>query len=131
MVRWIFVSEESSMFKILLVDHQTNTRESYRVGLEGAGFAVATASGGVEAIRLLREWNPDLAVLDVRLGDESGLDLLRHMLEIRPSLSTILMSAFPGYRDDFASWLADAFIDKAPDATYLTSKVRELLAPVA
>jgi len=119
------------MFKILLVDHQTHTRERYREDLERAGFAVATAGRGAEAIRLLGEWVPDLAVLDVRLGDESGLDLLRHMLEIRPSLSTILMSAFPGYRDDFVSWLADAFIDKAPDATVLTSKVRELLAPVA
>ena len=119
------------MFKILLVDHQPNTRDRYRAELEHAGFQVAVADGSAEAIRLLEEWEPDLAVLDVRLGEESGLDLLRHMLEIRHSLNTILVSSYPGYRDDFASWLADAFIDKTPDPRNLTSKVRELLVPAA
>ena len=69
-----------------------------------------------------------LAVLDVRLGRESGLDLLRHVLEVRRTLATILVSANPGYRDDFAAWLADAFLDKTHDPLPLTVKVGELLA---
>jgi DNA-binding response OmpR family regulator len=119
------------MFKILVVDREPDTRERYRTGLEAAGYTVATATESAEALRLVSEWEPDLAVLDVRLGPESGLDLLRHVLELRHSLATILVSANPGYRDDFASWLADAFLDKSPDPTDLTSKVRELLVPAA
>jgi len=119
------------MFKILLVDHDRNTREGYRAYLEGAGFTVTTASNGADAMKLVTEWKPDLAVLDVRLGEESGLDLLRHVLEVRHSMVTVLMSEYPGYRDDFVSWLADAFIDKSPDPSVLGTKVRELLVPVA
>ena len=119
------------MFKILLVDREQETRERYCSELRHAGFIVATATHSSEALRLVQEWSPDLAVLDVRLGEESGLDLLRHMLEVRHSLATILVSASPGYRDDFSSWLADAFIDKTLDASVLASKVHELLVPAA
>jgi DNA-binding NtrC family response regulator len=67
------------------------------------------------------------------LGAESGLDLLRHLLELRRSLTTILVSAYPGYRDDFTAWLADAFLNKSPDLEELKSKIHELLptAPAA
>jgi len=119
------------MFKILLVDRDRTTREGYRSALEGAGFTVSTATNSADALKLVTEWKPDLAVLDVRLGEESGLDLLRHVLEVRHSLTTILVSENPGYRDDFVSWLADAFIDKTPNPSNLTSKVRELLVPAA
>jgi DNA-binding response OmpR family regulator len=119
------------MFKILVVDGEPETREAYRAGLAAAGYTVETASDSAGALRLVQDWEPDLAVLDVKLGRESGLDLLRHALELRRSLATILVSAYPGYRDDFTTWLADAFIDKSRDADVLTSKVRELLAPTA
>jgi DNA-binding response OmpR family regulator len=119
------------MYKILVVDRDAKTREGYRSGLVSAGFTVCTATTRAEALKLVTEWKPDLAVLDVRLGEESGLDLLRQVLDVRQSLTTILVSESPGYRDDFVSWLADAFIDKTPDPSSLTSKVRELLVPAA
>jgi len=116
-----------SMPKILVVDHDTETREQFRRELEADGFDVRTATESTTATQLVQEWDPQLAVLDVRLGDESGLDLLRHLLEMRRSLSTILVSAYPGYRDDFAAWLADAFLDKYGDVAVLKDKVHELL----
>lgn len=116
------------MFRILIVDREPETRERVRADLVAGGYLVRTATDSSEALRLVREWNPDLAILDVRLGPESGLDLLRHVLELRRDLSTILVSAFPGYRDDFTAWLADAFLDKSVDPAPVTAKVREILA---
>jgi CheY-like chemotaxis protein len=117
------------MQRILLIDAEAATRELYRSQLEVDGFEVATATNHAEALRLATSWEPDLAVVDVRPGPEFGLDLLRHLVESRRSLRTILVSRYPGYRDDFASWLADAFLDKREgDATELKDRVHELLA---
>jgi len=119
------------MFKILLVDGEPESRESYRAGLAAAGYAVETATDSSAALQLVQDWQPDLAVLDVQLGQESGLDLLRHVLEVDRTLATILLSAYPGYRDDFVAWLADAFLDKTRDPEALNSKVHELLTNAA
>jgi DNA-binding response OmpR family regulator len=119
--------------RILIIDCEPESRERVREQLLADGFEVRTATDGESAIRLVEEWDPQLAVLDVRLGAESGLDLLRHLLELRRSLTTILVSAYPGYRDDFTAWLADAFLNKSPDLEELKSKIHELLptAPAA
>jgi CheY-like chemotaxis protein len=117
------------MQRILLVDSEAASRDLYRSALEVDGFEVATAGDHAEALRLARSWKPDLAVLDVRPGPEFGLDLLRHLVESQRSLRTILVTRYPGYRDDFASWLADAFLDKREDdASELKNRVHELLA---
>jgi DNA-binding response OmpR family regulator len=119
--------EDVPVHRILVVDAEAESRERYRDELECEGFAVATAADADEALRLVRTWGPHLAVLDVRLGRDSGLDLLRRVLQVRGSLHTILVSSSPGYRDDFTSWLADAFLDKSPDSSQLVAKVHELL----
>ncbi len=114
--------------RVLVVDRDPATRDLYRRELTAAGFDVRIATDGPAALRLVREWDPQLAVLDARLGDESGLDLLRHLLEVRNTLATILVSTNPGYSDDFASWLADAFLLKRPDACEILAKAQELIA---
>ena len=98
--------------RILLVDAEPQSRAMYRSELEHEGFEVATTQDHAEALRLAAAWKPDLAVLDVEPGPEFGLDLLRHLVEGRRSLRTVLVSRYPGYRDDFTSWLADAFLLK-------------------
>jgi len=115
--------------RILLVDAEPQSRAMYRSELEHEGFEVATTQDHAEALRLAAAWKPDLAVLDVEPGPEFGLDLLRHLVEGRRSLRTVLVSRYPGYRDDFTSWLADAFLLKNDkNATELTTRVHELLA---
>lgn len=117
------------MRRILVVDAEPETREKYRSELEDEGFEVATAVGHAEALRLATDWKPDLAVLDVEPGPEFGLDLLRHLIEGRRSLRTVLVSRYPGYRDDFTSWLADDFLLKDENnVTELKTRVHELLA---
>ena len=116
------------MQRILVVDDEPDICELYRRELSDMGFAVSTASNSERATQVVEDWNPDLVILDVKLGHENGLDLLRRLVERHRHLSTILLSAYPGYKDDFASWLADAFVTKSGDTSELLEKVQELLA---
>lgn len=116
------------MHRILVVESDATWQSTHRLGLQRDGFAVATASSSGEALRIVPEWEPDLVVLDVRLGGDNGLDLLRRISGLRPSIRTVLLSAHPDYEDGFASWLADVLVDREAGAPELTATVRRLLA---
>lgn len=120
------------MYRILIVDDEPDIRELYRLELEDAGFEVETAANSTQAMSLVQHWSPDLVALDIKLGEENGLDLLRQIVDAR-AVPTILMSGYPGYKDNFTSWLADAFLTKSGDTTEFREKIVELLAthPVA
>ena len=112
--------------RILIVDDEVNIRRLYKSELEDEGYEVVTAASGAEALGILRSSAPDLVILDIKLEQENGLDFLRHMMDVRPSLSVILNSGYSTYKDDFSSWLADAYLVKSSDTTELKDKVREL-----
>jgi len=115
------------MPRILIVDDEVNIRRLYQSELEDEGYEVVTAASGAEALNILREAAPDLVILDIKLEQENGLDSLRRMMEARPSLSVILNSGYSTYKDDFSSWLADAYLVKSSDTSELKTKVRELV----
>src|SRR2546421_9954442 len=58
------------------------------------GHAVAEASGRAQALARLREGHADLAFLDLRLGRESGLDLLPKLLREAPGLAVVVITAY-------------------------------------
>ncbi|MFQ5601196.1 MAG: response regulator [Candidatus Krumholzibacteriia bacterium] len=115
------------MPRILVVDDEVNVRRLYANEFEDAGYEVAAAASGAEALQIIVASTPDLVILDIKLDEDNGLDVLRRMKEIHPSLSVILNSGYSTYRDDFSSWLADAYLVKSSDTSELVSTVRELL----
>ncbi len=119
--------EVVSMRRILLVDDERSTRAFCRLELEDEGFEVKTAADSAETETILQTWEPDLVILDIQLGQHNGLGLLRRLVETRPSTPTILYSEYTSYRDDFNSWLADAFLRKSSDLSELKRTVRTLL----
>ncbi len=116
------------MPRILIVDDEVNIRRLYQCELEDEGYEVVTAASGAEALDILHDTALDLVILDIKLEQENGLDFLRRMMETRPSLSVILNSGYSTYKDDFSSWLADAYLVKSSDTGELKTKVRELMA---
>jgi two-component SAPR family response regulator len=70
---------------------------------------------------------PDLVILDIKLAQDNGLDCLRRIKEFNASIPVILNSGYSTYKDDFSSWLADAYLVKTSNTQELTNKVRELL----
>lgn len=66
--------------KILIVDDETDLLEMVRSILEQEGFReIRTAGTVAEALQMCREWNPELAILDVMLPDGNGFSLFEEM----------------------------------------------------
>jgi DNA-binding NtrC family response regulator len=115
------------MTKLLVVDDEKNIRRLYETELKGEGYDVATAESAEEALELLEKSTPDLVVLDIRLEGMDGIDCLRSIMEKRRDLPVILNSAYSTYKQDFASWMADAYVVKSADLTELKDAIRKVL----
>ena len=114
--------------KVLLVDGDTVWSSFCEAELRRDGHEVRLAKDGYEALEELRQAPPDLVVTEILLAGIDGLDLLARILDAHPKMPVILNSAVGGYRDNFLSWAADAYLLKSLDAAPLRAKVRELLA---
>jgi DNA-binding response OmpR family regulator len=68
-------------FKIAVVEDETPIRELYRAKLTLSGYDVRTATNGVEGLKLAEEFQPDLILLDIRMPQMSGDEMLARMRE--------------------------------------------------
>ena len=116
------------MPKLLVVDDETYIRMLYKKEFESDGYEVYSASGPDEALEMMKNHQPDLVILDIELGDESGLQLLNRLRQEFRDCAVVLNSAYSTYKSDFQSWLADAYIMKSSDLSQLKDKVKALLS---
>ena len=79
------------MTKLVIVDDHEALREGLVALLEAHGLEVVGTAGNVAAgIDLVDHDDPDVAVVDIRLPDGSGIELTRELLERRPTLGVVL-----------------------------------------
>ena len=78
---------------LLLVDDDNLVLATTSSGLKAAGYIVRTAQTVAEAIELLEEYRPDLALLDIRMGLQGGFDLAR-VLRDRYAIPFVFLSAY-------------------------------------
>ncbi|MFZ4855920.1 MAG: response regulator [Desulfuromonadaceae bacterium] len=119
------------MNRLLVVDDEANIRLLYAEELKDEGYDVVTAASSVEAAEKLQSGAFDLAVLDIKLKNESGIDLLQKLVKERHEMPVILCSAFSCYKDDFSAWLADGYVVKSGDLTELKQEIARVLAKKA
>ncbi|MSN25092.1 MAG: response regulator [Geobacter sp.] len=119
------------MSKLLVVDDEANIRLLYSEELTDEGYDVVTAGSIAEATEKLKLGSFDLAVLDIKLKNESGIELLQQLVKERHEMPVILCSAFSCYKDDFSAWLADGYIVKSGDLTELKHEIARVLAKKA
>jgi DNA-binding NtrC family response regulator len=115
------------MKKILVVDDEANIRILYADELAEEGYEVVTAANTAEAVEKLQESDFDLAVLDIKLKNESGIELLQKLVKERHDMPVILCSAFSCYKDDFSAWLADGYIVKSGNLDELKQEIARVL----
>jgi NtrC-family two-component system response regulator AlgB len=80
--------------RVLIVDDERNIRSTLAMCLESSGCTVDQAERGPVALAKLERSPFDLAFLDLRLGAESGLDLLPRLLERCPGLNVVMVTAY-------------------------------------
>jgi len=66
----------NSKFKVAVIEDEPSIRNLYQTKLELSGFTVQTASNGVEGLALVQDFAPDLILLDIRMPEMNGDDML-------------------------------------------------------
>ena len=89
---------------------------------------MVTAATALEAVEKLQGSAFDLVVLDIKLKNESGIDLLQRIVKELHTLPVILCTAFSCYKDDFSAWLADGYVVKSSDMRELKDEIKRVLA---
>jgi CheY-like chemotaxis protein len=86
--------------QILVVDDEPDTLGLVKLTLQTAGYSVSTASGGREALRLVREEPFDVVLLDIMMPDVSGFDVMRELNnDPTPPPPVIFLTAKSGQED--------------------------------
>lgn len=80
---------------ILIVDDEPIVRESIRDWLKDAGYQVATAESGEQALEMVQKEDFGVVVLDVRLPGRTGLTVLKELKATRPHIKAIVITAYP------------------------------------
>ena len=82
--------------KLLIVDDERSINETLSIIFKKQGYEVLSAHDGAEAIRLLFQEQPDLALLDVSLPDMSGIDIAIRIRQELPTCKFVLFSGNQG-----------------------------------
>jgi DNA-binding NarL/FixJ family response regulator len=117
--------------RCLIVDDSSRFLAAARGLLERQGMAVVgVASTGAQALRLAEHLRPDVMLVDIDLGGESGLDVARDLSGVATPIPVILTSTHA--EEDFASLIAASpAIGFLPKAALSAAAIRAMLATPA
>ena len=111
------------MSKILIVDDEEHIRYLYSEELSEAGYQVITADSGYKLLDKICEEKPDLVVLDIKMVDYNGLDLLQDIRNRFYNMPVVLCTAYDTFKEDMKSIAADFYVIKSFDLTELKNKI--------
>jgi two-component system cell cycle response regulator DivK len=122
--------QESSKHILLVEDDDTN-RKLVRIVLGRARYRISEAVSMEQALALLRDERPDLLLLDIRLGDGSGLDVIRSV-RADPAFDQVpaLAITAQAMKDDESRFLAagfDGYLSKPIDTRRLPEVVARFI----
>ena len=114
--------------KILVVDDEDLLVKGIRFNLQNDGYEVISGSNGLDAIRLTKEENPDLIVLDIMMPEMDGLTACTKIREFS-NIPIILLTAKAGDMDKLIGFEqgADDYLTKPFNILELKLRIRALL----
>ena len=118
------------MSKILLVDDHAVARAGMRGLLTTEpGFAIVEAESGGQALEICRRERPALVVLDLNLGDSSGLEVLRRIVNLDKAIRVLVLSMHsePIYAARALQAGARGYVSKSAGADEFVTAVRAVL----
>lgn len=118
------------MSMVLIVDDDPTAREALVAILEGEGYELQQAKDGIQALRMLKQLQPDLILLDVMMPAMDGFEVCRRIRDTPPlaEVPIILLTALDD-RDSLLRGIesgADDFLSKPPDRRELVARVRTI-----
>lgn len=112
------------MARILIVDDEEHIRTLYTLELEDEGHEVLALETGRGLAEHVERFEPDVVVLDIKMVDVSGLDVLQDVRNRFYDLPVILCSAYGMYKGDIKSIAADYYVVKSSDLSELKQKIQ-------
>ena len=115
--------------RILIVDDDEGVRDTTKAILEGEGYIVDYAVSGKEAIEKAQETAYNLALLDIRLPDMDGVELLKLMKDAVPRTRKIMVTGYPTVQNAISALNknADAYLVKPMDMQKLLNLIKDQL----
>jgi DNA-binding NtrC family response regulator len=113
----------------LVVDDDERIRKTMQTILENEGYLVDLAITGSEAIEMAQETAYNIALLDIRLPDIEGIELLKLMKNNVPKTRKIMITGYPSMQNAISALnkQADLYLVKPVDVDKLLNLVREQL----
>lgn len=114
---------------ILIVDDDEIIRETLREFLQSKGYAVETVGTAKEAMEKSKARTFNLALLDIKLPDMEGTELLKKMHSLAPKTMKIMITAYGTLKNamDSLNYGADAYLLKPIDQNQLLKTIEEKL----
>ena len=118
--------------KILVVDDEDALRTVLSSELEGEGYKVASAADGSEAIEILKKEGFDLILLDIKMPNVDGFEVLKFVKETHPDTKVIMLTGFADLKNAIESKKlgAEDFVSKPYDLVDLLTTVERVLSGV-
>jgi len=115
--------------RILVIDDEESIRKTIAMTLEHAGYRVDTAENGKKAIEQAKANFYNLALIDVRLPDIEGTELLTALEEITPKMVKVILTGFPTLQNAVRAINkgVDAYLIKPVDTDELLRLIKENL----
>ena len=116
--------------RILIVDDQLRARKSLKALLSTWPRVVEIdeASNGHEAVQLVKELQPDVVLMDVRMPEIDGLQATLQIKALWPQVKVIVLSMYAEHRDEALAAGADAFVGKGEAADRLLDLLSVVIA---
>ena len=91
------------------------------------GISIDLASNGFEALEKLKGQHFDLVVLDIKMPGMDGIQTLNEIKKVDKDQRVILCSAYGEFKQDFSSWVSDAYVVKSADTRELKETIKNIL----
>ena len=123
------MSTETASHRVLVVDDEPNIVDVISMALRFNGFTVGAAATGADALNQVREFKPDLVLLDVMLPDMEGFDIAKRLGAERSRTPIIFLTARDGTDDKIRglSIGGDDYMTKPFSVEELLARVRTVL----
>lgn len=121
------------MTRLLVVDDEPEICEFLKSFFEDRDFQVETAGSGEAALKLAETFHPQVILLDIKMGDVDGLEVLKKVKQANPKVKVIMVTALET-TDKIESAMrlgADNYITKPLSLEYLENDVREKISSLA
>ena len=117
------------MKRILVADDEAKIRLLFEEVLAGEGREVISVATGREAVRKIIKDDYDLIILDIKMPDMNGLEVVQKIRELNKQTPVIICSAFKHLEDDYVIKTAGvaAYLTKPVNLQHLKATVSEIL----